>query len=272
MSDTFVDANIDPSLLAMNPAAQMLQMYRAGGSTTPAPSTPDNDDGMDQDRPEGAPEGTGFPPTSSSLIPPGSSSLITFGNLVKHKVKLSDKSTVAFDQFVRLRSLEERNIMLFAQILELVDITRQNEKADQWVISSDLGLKVKTYTQAFFLSPDISAYRGLKQAEHILTSMRECNISELPPDAEATNVKSVLSRIGEKGTHYRNIIKTAVMASLEPGSALENIAELTHKLIQGTTIQATFQLYIRVAFIIRNESRMGVVPGHRATGGTSAMR
>jgi hypothetical protein len=44
-------------------------------------------------------------------------------------------------------------------------------------------------------------------------SMRECNISELPPDAETTNVKSVLSRIGEKGTHYRNIIKTAVRAS-----------------------------------------------------------
>jgi hypothetical protein len=31
--------------------------------------------------------------------------------------------------------------MLFAQILELIDITKQNEKADQWVISSELGVR-----------------------------------------------------------------------------------------------------------------------------------
>ncbi|KAJ6611031.1 hypothetical protein B0H10DRAFT_1810418 [Mycena sp. CBHHK59/15] len=49
----------------------------------------------------------------------------------------------------------------------------------------------------------------------------------------------------------RNIclISSQVIASLEPGSVLENIADLTHKLIQGTTIQATLQLYIQVAFI-----------------------
>jgi hypothetical protein len=51
----------------------------------------------------------------------------------------------------------------------------------------------------------------------------------------------------------RNIclISSQVIASLEPGSVLENIADLTHKLIQGTTIQATLQLYIRLAFIVR---------------------
>jgi hypothetical protein len=54
----------------------------------------------------------------------------------------------------------------------------------------------------------------------------------------------------------RNIclISSQVMAALEPGSVLENIAELTHKLIQGTTIQATLQLYIQVAFIVRVSS------------------
>ncbi|KAJ7843260.1 hypothetical protein B0H13DRAFT_1909491 [Mycena leptocephala] len=40
------------------------------------------------------------------------------------------------------------------------------------------------------------------------------------------------------------------MASLEPVSAVENITELTHKLVQGITIQATLQLYIQVAFIV----------------------
>ncbi|KAF7367439.1 hypothetical protein MSAN_00806600 [Mycena sanguinolenta] len=255
MSNTFNDENIDPALRAMDnisvdPAANMLEKLRAGNSSAPpsSPGTPANDDDMDEDQLSGMTPISGFTLGTPSLTP-GGPTLVAFGNAVKHQVKLSEKSAVAFDQFLRLRTPEERNIVLFAHVLELLDISRRNERAEQFVISPTLGKKIRTYTLAFFLSPQLSAYRGPKASEHILNAMRDCKISELPPDSDTTSVQSVLSSIGERATHYRNVIKTTVASSLQHGSPLKNIAALTSKLVQGSTLKATSQLYIRLAFI-----------------------
>ncbi|KAJ6628303.1 hypothetical protein B0H10DRAFT_2428881 [Mycena sp. CBHHK59/15] len=140
MSDTFVEPNIDPTLLAMDPASQMLQKMRAKRASASAPGTPpprDDDataggnDSMDQDLPPG-PSSFTPGPSSFALAP---SSLATFGNLVKHQIKLSDKSAVEFDRFLQAK---ERNMVLFAHVLVLRDITRMNERPDKWVISPDL--------------------------------------------------------------------------------------------------------------------------------------
>ncbi|KAF7365643.1 hypothetical protein MVEN_00437900 [Mycena venus] len=191
------------------------------------------------------------PNPSSQVIGsiPGPSSLTTFRNLIKRQVKLSDKSMVALDQFIQLRSTEEHDLFLFAHVLELLDITRKIERVDQWVISPTLSRKITTYSQVFMLSPQLSAYRGLKLPEHLLSGMRESNVAELPPDSDPVKVDLVVSKIGRQTTQAQNVTKSAVKTSLEPGSELENIAELAHKLISGTKIKATVQLYIRLAFI-----------------------
>ncbi|KAJ7176871.1 hypothetical protein C8R46DRAFT_45701 [Mycena filopes] len=241
MSDSFTNNNIDPTLHNLNvndPNLAMLARLRAGGIGPPLlpslPSTPGDD--MDQ-----------FPATPRPSI--GRPPLVAFGSMVKSRFKFSDKSAVAFDQFMQLQGPEERNVVLFAQILELVDLVRKNEKADVWTIPSALMKKINVYTQALILSPELNAYRGLNMAEHILKAMRECNLPDVPPEAETADVDLVLSRIREKGTHWRNVLKSLVKTSLEPKSDLENIAALAHKLVQGGTIKATLQLYVRLAFI-----------------------
>ncbi|KAJ6612632.1 hypothetical protein B0H10DRAFT_2436903 [Mycena sp. CBHHK59/15] len=251
MSDTFVEPNIDPALLAMDPASQMLQKMRAKRASASAPGTPpprDDDanaggnDSMDQDLPPG-PSSFTPGPSSFALAP---SSLATFGNLVKHQIKLSDKSAVEFDRFLQAK---ERNMVLFAHVLMLRDITRMNERPDKWVISPDLLKKINMYCEVFMLSPVLTAYRGLKLNEHILTGLRECNVAELPPNSEPLKVEVVLAKIGKQVTHIRNDTKAAVKQSLKRGSDLENIANLAAKVIQGTKIKATLQLYIRLATI-----------------------
>ncbi|KAJ6480442.1 hypothetical protein C8R45DRAFT_1101016 [Mycena sanguinolenta] len=254
MSGTFIDANIDPALHALDdgtdPAAQMLLKFRTAGSSAPPsdPASPTGSQDMAGDEPEGSLPAAGFHLPTPSLTP-GGPSLAAFGNLVKHQVHLSEKSGVAFDQFLRLRSSDERNVVLFAHILELLDMTRKMEKAEQYEISQSLSTRIRNYTRAFVYSPQLSAYRGIEAAEHVLLAMRESNGSDLPPESDTASVKMVLSHIGEKATYYRNVVKTVVTSSLQPNSPLENIAALTNKLINGTQIKATTQLYVRLAFI-----------------------
>ncbi|KAJ6456512.1 hypothetical protein C8R45DRAFT_1034731 [Mycena sanguinolenta] len=234
----------------MDPASQMLEKLRAGslsGHSSPAPDDQDMDDNLSdsEELPRHLTSGTSLTPVAPSLV--------VFGNLVKNQVKLSGKSTVAFDQFVRLRSPDERNVVLFAHVLELLDATRRNEKAEQYEISSDLSTKVRDYTRAFYYSPQLSAYRCPKATEHILTAMRECKISKLPPDADTSSTQLVLSTIGDRATHYRNVMKKAVASSLQPGSPLKNIAELANKVIQGSSVKATPQLSERSGECFRSD-------------------
>lgn len=151
MAETFILANLDPELMASDPAAKMLQLLRAnasgsatpGPSESPEPSGPTGDNDMDED-----------PPVIPSHAPLATS-LTAFGSLVKHHIKLTDKSAVALDQFCQVRnhsniplhfteflhqnrSPEERTVLLFAHVLELLDIARKNEKAELWTISSSL--------------------------------------------------------------------------------------------------------------------------------------
>ncbi|KAJ7096590.1 hypothetical protein B0H15DRAFT_946065 [Mycena belliarum] len=250
MSHTFVSENIDPALMPFDPAAEMLARLRTQASNPSTPGASDifdpsgsmgDDDDMDQDplRP---------PPSAlpAMLQPP---SLVPFGTLVKRQVKLTDKSTVAFEQFCKTRSSDERDVLLFAHVLELIDLARKNEKADVWVVSTSLARKITSYTQAFMYSPQLTAYRGLSMAEHVLKAMRESNVADLPADEETAQCELVLSKIRDKGTNYRNILKTAVKASLEPDSETKNIGSLAHKLVSGTKIASTLQLYIRLAVI-----------------------
>ncbi|KAJ7616791.1 hypothetical protein DFH06DRAFT_1012734 [Mycena polygramma] len=178
-----------------------------------------------------------------------SSSLAAFGTLVKGQVKLSDKSAVAFDQYCQNRSAEERGVILFAHVLELLDIAKKNEKAELWTISSDLSQKINSYTQAFVYSPELVAYRGLNIAGHVLNAMRESSVKNLPPDEETAQCEMVLSKSRDKGTQFRNILKTAIIASTAPGSETANVAALANKLLQHSKIKPTLQFYVRLAFI-----------------------
>ncbi|KAJ7827163.1 hypothetical protein B0H14DRAFT_3467278 [Mycena olivaceomarginata] len=216
-----------------DPRAQMLaQLRSSSGALSSAASFPiPNDDDM----PPGPPI-----PSSNLISPPSGIPLTTFGALVKRQVKLADKSSVAFDQFCQNPSPDERSVILFAHVLELLDISRKNEKAEHWVITPELSKKIAGHMQVFTYSPDLTAYRGLAVASHVM---------DLPTEDETTQCELVVSKIREKGTHYRNILKTAVKTALDPNHETANVAVLANKLLSGTKIKATLQFYMRLAFI-----------------------
>ncbi|KAJ6617529.1 hypothetical protein B0H10DRAFT_2434359 [Mycena sp. CBHHK59/15] len=83
-------------------------------------------------------------------------------------------SLVAFDQFCQIRSTDERQVLLLVHILELLDLTRKNDKAGVWTIPVDLMKKISSYVKAFVFSPMTISYRGLNKA------MRECKAKGLP--------------------------------------------------------------------------------------------
>ncbi|KAJ6548062.1 hypothetical protein B0H10DRAFT_2202647 [Mycena sp. CBHHK59/15] len=261
MSDTFVEPNIDPALLAMDPASQMLQKMCAKRASASAPGTPPprDDDAtaggnnrMDQDLPPGpssfTPGPSLFALAPSSLATSGTWSNTRLNSVTSRQWNLTD----SFRQVLTpLRSAEERNTVLFAHVLALRDITRMNERPDKWVISPDLLKKINMYCEVFMIMPVLTAYRGLKLNEHILACT---NAMWLPPNSEPLKVEVVLAKIGKQVTHIRNDTKAAdrlrcVKQSLKRGSDLENIANLAAKVIQGTKIKATLQLYIRLATI-----------------------
>ncbi|KAJ7677821.1 hypothetical protein DFH06DRAFT_1465695 [Mycena polygramma] len=245
MSATFNNpANIDPELRApyVDPHEQLLNSLRSSPAAPPPPaaSNAGNEDRDDADM--------RLDSVALSASRPGSS-LAAFGSLVKGQVKLSDKSVVAFDQYCQNRSAEERGVILFAHVLELLDIAKKNEKAELWTISSDLSKKINSYTQAFVYSPELVAYRGLNIAGHLMNAMRESRVKNLPPDGETAQCDLVLSKTRDKGTHFRNILKTAVVTSAAPGSETANVAALANKLLQQSKIKPTLQFYVRLAFI-----------------------
>ncbi|KAJ7752334.1 hypothetical protein B0H16DRAFT_1459930 [Mycena metata] len=237
MSDTFSDANIDPALLALDPTRMLLHRVRS----TPNPNPPE-ERMEDDDLPETPP----VPPGSSATRP---TSLVAYGRLVKGKTNLSDASTVLFDQFCQTQSSDERQALLFAHVLQLLDLVKKNESIEIWTISSDLSSKITAYVTAFVFSPTTSCYRGLSVGEHILKAMRECKVKNLPPDDDLAAVRLVLTKIRAQGTHFRNVYKTKVKESLDPKSPFKNIAALTHKLYHNTSVNPSVQAYQRVALI-----------------------
>ncbi|KAJ6618969.1 hypothetical protein B0H10DRAFT_1947178 [Mycena sp. CBHHK59/15] len=232
MASTFVPENIDPALLAMDPVNQMLERLRSGNPRAPASAVSDSND-MDED----------LPAVRSSLAfntTPNASSLVSFGSMVKHQFKLTDKSTVAFDQFVQAYVIFDLWKSAMSCCLPTSLSCSTLPGGVKRVITAGLSKKINVYTQAFILSPQLSAYRGLCFAEHILKAMREANILDLPPEEETANV---------------DLIQT----SLEPKSDLENIANLADKVLHGTSVKATLQFYVRLAFIANIPSQRWVM-------------
>ncbi|KAJ6567791.1 hypothetical protein B0H10DRAFT_1928643 [Mycena sp. CBHHK59/15] len=245
MSDTFTDANIDPQIRAMNPAAQLLQMVRTRAATAPPQGSPsggsEDDEFMDQDLPAN-------PPLQSAAYNSigNSSTLVSFGRLLKRQFKLSNQSSVAFDQFCQTGSSDERQAILFAYILELIDLGRKNDKAEAWTISPGLSQKINMYVQAFVFSPTTTAYWGLKSVEHLVKAMRECKVADLPNEEETTQNEIVVVKVRGKMTYHRNV---QVKNSTEKNSETRNIAALANKVLSGTTIKPTVQFYQRLAFL-----------------------
>ncbi|KAK7012708.1 hypothetical protein R3P38DRAFT_2549979 [Favolaschia claudopus] len=224
---TFTNENIDPALLAMDPAAQLLAQLRSGSgpsaSAINSPNAPHDDD-----------EDNEMPPARITF-PGSNNSLAAFGRLVKNQLKLSENSSVSLNQACQL-SADERIIMLFAHVLELGDLVRKNEKSEKWAVSNQLKVL-------------LTAYRGLGASAHVMNAMRESNVPELPSEDQTVECEEVLSKISSKATQFRNVFKTNITCSLVSGSELRNIAALTNKILSGTSIKATLEFYVRVAFL-----------------------
>ncbi|KAJ7691616.1 hypothetical protein B0H17DRAFT_1201033 [Mycena rosella] len=242
MTSSFTNENIDPQLLALDPTQILLARIRNNPTTADATPEPPLPEGGNREDAEmlAAPL---LPTVSSTTSTP---SLVVFGRLVKRKTELSDSSSVAFDQFCQVRCADERQVLIFTQLLELADLARRNEKASTYALSPELTKKIGAYVKAFVFSPTTTAYRGLNVGEHIMKAMQECKVKDLPDEEDTIAVDMVLDKIRDKGTHHRNIFKTK---SMEKKSTLRNVAVLTHKLLKNSNIKPTVQSYQQTAFI-----------------------
>ncbi|KAJ7302617.1 hypothetical protein DFH08DRAFT_977745 [Mycena albidolilacea] len=250
MASSFTDENIDPSLLTMDPnmdpAQKLMARMRANPPSLTLNLPPPNDENIDNNDQLDLPSSIAIP---INLSAPSNSSLAAFGRLVKRQVNLSDASSVAFDQFCQTRSADERQALVYAGVLQMLDLAKKNDKDTVWTIPPDLHRRIVGYVRAFVFSPTTVCYRGINVGEHILKAMRECNVKNLPEEDDIIAVGLVLALIRSKGTHYRNTFKTKVKASMARNSSMRNIATLSHKLLKDTGVKPTVQFYQRVAFI-----------------------
>ncbi|KAJ7835358.1 hypothetical protein B0H14DRAFT_2590347 [Mycena olivaceomarginata] len=207
MAETFVNENIDPSLRAIDPTRDIFLRIRGAG-LTPAPATDNNDMDDSNDMPA-----TLHFPVGPSTGPSISNPSVSYASLVKNKMALSDAASVALDQFCQARA-EDREVLLFAHVVQLLELFKKNEKMELWVISQDLDRKIVTYVKAFVFSPTTVSYRGLNVGEHILShfqkAMRECKVKSLPDDDDTTANDLVLTRIREKCFRRTRAIKATV--------------------------------------------------------------
>ncbi|KAJ6609800.1 hypothetical protein B0H10DRAFT_2225599 [Mycena sp. CBHHK59/15] len=172
MASTFTDENIDPNLLALDPTNDILARIRKN-RTTPL---------IHLQR---------FPLAMAMTA----SSLVAYGRLVKHKITLSDTSSVAFDQFCQTHLADERQVLLLAHILQLLNLSKKNDKGKVRTIPDGLMKKISSYVKAFVFSPTTTSYRGLNVSEHIMQAMCECKVNGLPEEDDLVAVDLFLARI-----------------------------------------------------------------------------
>ncbi|KAJ6617611.1 hypothetical protein B0H10DRAFT_2218346 [Mycena sp. CBHHK59/15] len=165
MASTFTDENIDPNLLALDPTNDILARIH-NNRTTPL---------IHLQR---------FPLAMAMTA----SSLVAYGRLVKHKITLSDTSSVAFDQFCQTSLATCAHSPVTQSIQE-------NDKGEVWTIPDGLMKKISSYVKAFVFSPTTTSYRGLNVSEHIMQAMCECKVNGLPEEDDLIAVDLFLARI-----------------------------------------------------------------------------
>jgi hypothetical protein len=142
-------------------------------------------------------------------------------------------------------SSEEREILIYAKLLQLEDFGREARKVESFQGLSDelkvrnhvflnqtsttifpcLQKSIRVYTQAFVLSTALTAYRG-NCAEHVLVlyfpvlscskflmrhiqkAMRAMHIQDIPSEKDVARVAMVLRNISSSLTTARNTFKS----------------------------------------------------------------
>ncbi|KAJ7444996.1 hypothetical protein B0H11DRAFT_1930783 [Mycena galericulata] len=105
-----------------------------------------------------------------------------FGN------KISLSKTFHISQFCEMRCAEERQALLFAHVLQLLELSNKNEKAKPWIITPDVAKKIGSYVKAFVFSPTTTSYRDLNVSEHISKAIRQCKVKGLPEEDDTVAV------------------------------------------------------------------------------------
>ncbi|KAJ6608341.1 hypothetical protein B0H10DRAFT_1955496 [Mycena sp. CBHHK59/15] len=226
---SFSDKNINPQLLNMDPAASILQWICNGTLPPPPIDTSAGDDDMDQD-----------PPPASGIL----------NSTTNHSGNTS--SLVSFVQLTH--SSDELQVLLLAHVLELLDLSCKNEKAELWTISNSLNA-LSTHRPQWHI--EVSRLQNISWHVYIVIAhpislpnkaMQECKV-DLPSEDKISHNDIILAQIRVKGTHYQNIMKTKVKASTSKKSETHNIAALADKVLKGTKMKPIAQFYQHLAFI-----------------------
>ncbi|KAJ6565343.1 hypothetical protein B0H10DRAFT_1842787 [Mycena sp. CBHHK59/15] len=171
--------------------------------------------------------------------------LVAFGQLVKHRANLKDQSAIVLDQFCENSSADERQVMLYARLLEVHDTLKRNEKADEWKITSALKVHLTPlFSTCFWNVPQIHYIQN--------GAMRELNLANLPSEKEVGQNELVTKSICKMLTSQRNVLKTKINSSMASDSPTRNIADLAAAVLAGgkTGMKPTLQLYQRLAFLV----------------------
>ncbi|KAF4568557.1 hypothetical protein EYR40_010034 [Pleurotus pulmonarius] len=231
---------MDPNILAAHEDPSL--RFLAHINTFDPPPTAPGDDFEDSDREE--PGGS----TSELASIKDVSMLI---KIIKRRKKLSNEANSKLDTYAQMTLPEERAALLFAEVVEIVDIMKSTaqHRVEEWKISENLKKSITTFAKGIILSPTITMYRGNGPAEKVLRAMQALGIRDLPNPDDIANLQKVLAEVRHQLTIARNQVKTRIHESLEEDSLTRNVGDLAMLLTAGTSVQPTLQFLIRLAFL-----------------------
>ncbi|KAJ7230963.1 hypothetical protein B0H12DRAFT_1240083 [Mycena haematopus] len=242
----------------------LLDLARRRKATRPVPSTPANADPSSSPSPqtellpdrqtsESAATPNPFVGTSASVLITQTDRLKSFGERALKRIKLSDESQAEFRQYIETRNLEERNTLQFLHTLQVEDLLNKEveERNSSWKPSKALAKTLREYIWTLLLLPNIQYYAGTVESA-VISAARSNKVKGFPT-ANSNESPELVKWLGREFSIFRSDLKGVVKGSMEEGSELRNIANLTEELLQRAPgLNHTLGLYYRLAFIRRH--------------------
>ncbi|KAI4293784.1 hypothetical protein K525DRAFT_214140 [Schizophyllum commune Loenen D] len=167
-----------------------------------------------------------------------------------HQVFGLTGSEGGLEEYRQCDSQLEANYILICALTKLQQVIEEGPATrPRYQMTTDLENTARRYAKLFLYSPRVAAYRGNNAAELVIKALRANNVADLP-DPSGHDDEVLASFIRAELTTFRSQIKTKVFASLNEGSSLHNVADLTGSIIQSEgAVRPTAAMFMRAAFL-----------------------